>query len=57
MQLAAWDIEPVDGHLDDPCAGSSQCNKKFDIECKSLLAQPAADRLVKLAPYQLESTL
>ena len=57
MQLATRNIEPVDGQLDDSCAGLCKGEEKFDVERESLFAETAPDRFVASAPKQLEATL
>jgi hypothetical protein len=57
VQLAAGDIEPIDGRLNDSCSGLSKGNKQFDVKRKSLFAETAPDPFVARAPYQLETAL
>jgi hypothetical protein len=57
MHLAARDIEPIDWHLNDLRADTSQGDKKLDVERESLHPKFAPDRFVAFAPYQLETAL
>ena len=57
MHLAARHVEPVDWCFDDFRADTSKRDKKFDVECKSLLMKFAADRFVAFTPYQLKAAL
>jgi hypothetical protein len=57
MHLAARYIEPIDWHLNDFRADTSQSDKKLDVERESLHTKFAPNRFVAFAPYQLETTL
>jgi hypothetical protein len=57
MQLAAWNVEPIDGRLNDSCSGSSKGNEKLNVEREPFFSEPASNSLVASSSNQLEATL